>query len=148
MCKAIKWISRAAIIMIAVAAIGAATCAPSVIDAFVKNIAIDGAVNDFINDFAKAAGEGKTMYDLIWIRNKKSEISGTVMSILVIDISKLCAYGIWIWSFWCTAVSPQDDLAEAIGKLYDMSENCNGIVISVSVIIGPQNVYVVIGTPR
>ncbi len=45
--------------------IGAATCAPSVIDAFVKNIAIDGAVNDFINDFAKAAGEGKTMYDLI-----------------------------------------------------------------------------------
>ena len=45
--------------------IGAATCAPSVIDGFVKNMAIDGAVNDFISDFAKVAGEGKTMADLI-----------------------------------------------------------------------------------
>jgi fructose-6-phosphate aldolase 2 len=45
--------------------IGAATCAPDVIDAFVKNLAIDGAVNDFFNDFARKTGEGVTMADLI-----------------------------------------------------------------------------------
>ena len=45
--------------------IGSATCAPAVIDAFVKNLAIDGAINDFLSDFAKVAGEGKTMADLI-----------------------------------------------------------------------------------
>jgi fructose-6-phosphate aldolase 2 len=45
--------------------IGSATCAPAVIDAFVKNPAIDGAVGDFIRDFAGLAGEGKTMADLI-----------------------------------------------------------------------------------
>lgn len=45
--------------------IGAATCAPAVIDAFVKNLAIDGAINDFISDFVKVAGEGRTMADLI-----------------------------------------------------------------------------------
>ena len=45
--------------------IGAATCAPSVIDGFVKNAAIEGAVNDFILDFGHVAGSGKTMADLI-----------------------------------------------------------------------------------
>ena len=45
--------------------IGSATCAPSVIDALVKNLAIDGAIDDFIHDFAGLAGEGKTMADLI-----------------------------------------------------------------------------------
>ena len=45
--------------------IGSATCAPAVIDGFVKNLAIDGAIDDFINDFAKVAGEGKSMADLI-----------------------------------------------------------------------------------
>ena len=45
--------------------IGSATCAPSVIDAFVKNLAIDGAIDDFVRDFAGLAGEGKTMADLI-----------------------------------------------------------------------------------
>ncbi len=45
--------------------IEAATCAPSVIDGFVKNAAIDGAVQDFLNDFEKAAPGGKTMADLI-----------------------------------------------------------------------------------
>jgi transaldolase len=45
--------------------IGSATCAPAVIDAFVKNPAIDGAVGDFIRDFAGLAGEGKTMADLL-----------------------------------------------------------------------------------
>ena len=50
--------------------IGAVTCAPSVIDAFVKNLAIDGAVDDFIRDFAKVAGEGNTMAELV----EKSEI--------------------------------------------------------------------------
>ena len=45
--------------------IGSATCAPSVIDAFVKNLAIDGAIDDFIRDFAGLAGEGVTMADLI-----------------------------------------------------------------------------------
>ena len=45
--------------------IGAATCAPSIIDGFVKNLAVDGAVNDFIHDFEKSAGRGKSMVDLI-----------------------------------------------------------------------------------
>jgi TalC/MipB family fructose-6-phosphate aldolase len=36
--------------------VGAATAAPSVIDGFVKNAAIDGAVQDFINDFQKLTG--------------------------------------------------------------------------------------------
>ena len=44
--------------------IGAATCAPAVIDAFVKNMAINAAVDDFIRDFEKTAGKGKTMADL------------------------------------------------------------------------------------
>ena len=38
------------------------TCAPDVIDGFVKNLAIDGAVNDFISDFNKL-GQDKTMKD-------------------------------------------------------------------------------------
>ena len=37
--------------------IGAATAAPVVIDAFVKNPAIDGAVQDFLCDFEKATGK-------------------------------------------------------------------------------------------
>lgn len=45
--------------------IEAATCAPFVIDGFVKNAAIDGAVQDFLNDFEKVAPGGKTMADLI-----------------------------------------------------------------------------------
>lgn len=45
--------------------IKAATCAPSVIDGFVKNAAIDGAVTDFLNDFEKVAPNGKSMADLI-----------------------------------------------------------------------------------
>lgn len=42
--------------------VGSATLAPSVIDGLVKNLAIDGAVNDFIKDF-ESIGEGKTMKD-------------------------------------------------------------------------------------
>ena len=45
--------------------IGAATCAPSIIDGFAKNLNVDGAVNDFIRDFEKSAGTGKSMADLI-----------------------------------------------------------------------------------
>ncbi len=45
--------------------IGSVTCAPAVIDGFVKNPAIDGAVDVFLNDFGKAAGKGRTMADLI-----------------------------------------------------------------------------------
>ena len=46
--------------------IEAATCAPSVIDAFVKNAAIDSAVTDFINDFNKVTLKHiKSMADLI-----------------------------------------------------------------------------------
>ena len=45
--------------------IGAATCAPAVIDGFVKSRAIDGAVEDFILDFERVAGRGRTMADLI-----------------------------------------------------------------------------------
>lgn len=44
--------------------VGASTAAPSVIDAFVKNPAIDGAVNDFITDF-KTIGEGTCMKDYL-----------------------------------------------------------------------------------
>ncbi len=45
--------------------IGAATCAPSIIDGFVKNLSVDGAVIDFVRDFEKIAGEGNSMADLI-----------------------------------------------------------------------------------
>ena len=45
--------------------IKAATCAPSVIDGFVKNAAVDRAVEDFLKDFEKAAPGGKSMADLI-----------------------------------------------------------------------------------
>ena len=45
--------------------IGCATCAPGVIDAFVKNAAIDAAVSDFVRDFEKLAGAGANMADLI-----------------------------------------------------------------------------------
>lgn len=44
--------------------IEAATCAPSVIDAFVKNAAIDSAAADFLKDFEKVSGSGKSMADL------------------------------------------------------------------------------------
>lgn len=44
--------------------IGSATAAPSVIDAFVKNPAIDRAVEDFIHDFA-SLGEKKTMSEYL-----------------------------------------------------------------------------------
>ena len=37
--------------------IGSATAAPAVIDAFVKNPAIDSAVQDFLRDFEKATGK-------------------------------------------------------------------------------------------
>ena len=43
--------------------VGGATAAPSVIDGFVKNMAIDGAVQDFVNDFEKLTGK-KAMTDL------------------------------------------------------------------------------------
>ncbi|MBQ6595781.1 MAG: fructose-6-phosphate aldolase [Clostridia bacterium] len=45
--------------------IPAATCAPAVIDAFVKNPAIDEAAAAFVRDFEKLAGEGAAMADLI-----------------------------------------------------------------------------------
>lgn len=45
--------------------VGAATCAPSVIDAFVKNPAIDGAVADFIRDFDALTHEGCTMEEVL-----------------------------------------------------------------------------------
>ena len=45
--------------------IGAVTCAPSVIDSFVRNLAIDGADLDFVHDFGKLVGGGKTMADVI-----------------------------------------------------------------------------------
>lgn len=44
--------------------IGSATAAPSVIDAFVKNPAIDRAVEDFIHDF-ESLGEKKTMSEYL-----------------------------------------------------------------------------------
>lgn len=45
--------------------IEAATCAPVVIDGFVKNAAIDGAVADFLRDFHKLVPNGNSMADLI-----------------------------------------------------------------------------------
>ena len=45
--------------------IKAATCAPSVIDGFVNNAAIDAAVMAFLKDFEKAAPGSKSMADLI-----------------------------------------------------------------------------------
>lgn len=45
--------------------IKAATCAPSVIDGFVKNAAIDSAVYVFLNDFSKIAPNGASIADLI-----------------------------------------------------------------------------------
>lgn len=45
--------------------VGAATAAPSVIDGFVKNAAIDGAVNDFVNDFEKLTYAGCTMAGIL-----------------------------------------------------------------------------------
>lgn len=44
--------------------VGAATAAPAVIAGLVKNAAIDGAVADFVRDFAKV-GHGKTMAQLL-----------------------------------------------------------------------------------
>lgn len=44
--------------------IGASTVAPDVIEAFVKNPAIDSAVGAFVKDFEELCGEGKTMADL------------------------------------------------------------------------------------
>ena len=41
------------------------TAAPDVIRGFVKNAAIDAAANDFISDFSKVAGEGKSMADVL-----------------------------------------------------------------------------------
>ena len=45
--------------------IKAVTCAPSVIDNFVNNSAIDKAVSDFRQDFFNLTGENSTMSDLI-----------------------------------------------------------------------------------
>lgn len=45
--------------------IGAATCAPSVIDGLCTNPAVDKAVKDFVSDFEKAFGSGKTMKELL-----------------------------------------------------------------------------------
>lgn len=45
--------------------IGSVTCAPNVIDSFVRNLAIDGADLDFMHDFGKLVGSGKTMADVI-----------------------------------------------------------------------------------
>lgn len=45
--------------------VGAATCAPAVIEGFVKNLAIDGAVADFVADFEKLTREGCTMKDIL-----------------------------------------------------------------------------------
>lgn len=43
--------------------IGAATAAPDVIDALLKNPAVTSAVDTFISDFEKLHGSGKTMLD-------------------------------------------------------------------------------------
>ncbi|MBQ9478363.1 MAG: fructose-6-phosphate aldolase [Selenomonadaceae bacterium] len=43
--------------------IGASTASPDVIFALVKNEAITSAINQFISDFEKLVGEGKTMAD-------------------------------------------------------------------------------------
>ena len=45
--------------------IGAATCAPAILDGFVKNAAIDAAVAAFTADFEKAVGKGKTMKSIL-----------------------------------------------------------------------------------
>lgn len=45
--------------------IGSATAAPSVIDGFVKNAAIDQAVKDFCHDFATIGDDHKTMKDYL-----------------------------------------------------------------------------------
>lgn len=45
--------------------IQAVTAAPDVIRGFVKNAAIDAAVNDFTRDFSKVAGEGNSMADVL-----------------------------------------------------------------------------------
>lgn len=45
--------------------VGSATAAPDVIDGFVKNAAIDGAVNDFCSDFAKIGGADRSMKDYL-----------------------------------------------------------------------------------
>ena len=37
--------------------VGAATCSPDVIDNFVKNVAIDKAVDDFVKDFEEYTGK-------------------------------------------------------------------------------------------
>lgn len=44
--------------------IGASTVAPDVIEAFVKNAAVDGAVEAFVKDFEELWGAGKTMADV------------------------------------------------------------------------------------
>ena len=36
--------------------VGSSTCAPDVIEGFVKNMAIDGAVADFVEDYKKLTG--------------------------------------------------------------------------------------------
>ena len=43
--------------------IGASTVSPDVIESFVKNQAVTAAVDDFVKDFEKLAGAGKTMSD-------------------------------------------------------------------------------------
>ena len=43
--------------------IGAATVAPEIFSALIKNSAIDSAVENFIGDFESFAGHGKTMRD-------------------------------------------------------------------------------------
>ncbi|MBQ9008640.1 MAG: fructose-6-phosphate aldolase [Clostridia bacterium] len=45
--------------------IGSATCAPDVIDGFIRNRAIDAAAEDFLSDFAKLVGEHVSMADLL-----------------------------------------------------------------------------------
>lgn len=44
--------------------IGASTVSPDVIEAFVKNVAIDAAVAAFVKDFEGLCGEGRTMANL------------------------------------------------------------------------------------
>lgn len=36
--------------------VGSSTCAPDVIEGFVKYLAIDGAVSDFVKDYEKLTG--------------------------------------------------------------------------------------------
>ena len=43
--------------------IGAATLAPEIFFALIKNSAVDSAVSDFVGDFESFAGKGKTMLD-------------------------------------------------------------------------------------